>query len=222
MNALVRISSKQTYTNKFFDYALVAITLLFSLDGVLALFGEVGYLSNYFIKVCLAAVSVMACLSLFVNQLNGERYSRYFVIIVLILVPLFVFGQYLADLGFYGINRTDLLQHPFVYVKLISGIALLILSIRFSSEDSAARVKDYGILTMLIGTFSLILVVIRTMEPDGINFNDPAFMMGFEFFVKFAVSLLIIFLGYRLMRQKITWKTCTILCVILAFLYGVF
>jgi len=112
---------------------------------------------------------------------------------------------------FYGANRTDLLQNPVLYIKLIIGIILYVLSIRFSREQESKTIRDYGILTILIGLFVLVLSTLIIIESNVKNLTNTTFAM------KTIVGLLIVLLGIRLKSEKIKFKVFIILLSILTF-----
>src|SRR5687767_4575662 len=96
---------KQTYTKKYFDVVLITFSLLFFLDSVVNLFDKFEYFSSYILRIIWMFCSVVSLISLITTKLNGERYSRFFIIINLIAPPILVLAQFLADLLFYGAGR---------------------------------------------------------------------------------------------------------------------
>ncbi len=202
---------KQTYTKRYFDFVLIACSLLFFIDIVVSLFDKLEYFSIYLLRITWAFVSVLSLISLTTTKLNSERYSRFFIIINLIVPPTLILVQFLTDLLFYGANRTDLLQNPVLYIKLIIGIILYVLSIRFSREQESKTIRDYGILTILIGLFVLVLSTLIIIESNVKNLTNTTFAM------KTIVGLLIVLLGIRLKSEKIKFKVFIILLSILTF-----
>src|SRR4051794_25701288 len=101
---------KQTYTKKYFNFSLIAFSLLFFFDSVVSLFDKFEYFSSYSFRVIWIFFSGLSLAALITIKLNGERYSRYFIIINLIVPPTLLLVQFLSDLLFYGTGRTDLLQ----------------------------------------------------------------------------------------------------------------
>lgn len=201
---------KPTYTKQYFDFTLITFSLLSLLDITVSLFGKFEYLSTYLLSVLWAAFSIVSLLSLTTAKLNGERYSRAFILVNLIMPPALVFIQCLIDLVFYGAVRTDLLQNPTVYIKLFIGIILFMLSIRFSKEVELERTRDYGILTILVGIFVVICTFIVTVESTVKSFTDIGFVM------KTIIGLVIIFLGTKLKNQNVKFSTFCILLLALA------
>jgi hypothetical protein len=203
---------KPTYNKKYFDFALIAFSLLFFLDSAVSLFDKFDYLSSYLLRVIWTSFSVLSLISLGTSKLNGERYSRAFILINLVLPSTLVFIQCLADLLFYGAIRTDLLQNPTLYIKLVIGIILLILSLKFSNEQKLERIRNYGILTILVGLFVVLFTFIVTIESSTKSFTDIAFV------IKTMIGLLIIFLGVKLRSEKVKFRTFLILLLTLAFI----
>jgi len=144
---------KQTFLYKTFDWILVIVFLYFSIFSFENLINGYDYFSTFLLKIIFFIVSVAALVSLFLKPLNGERFSRIFIIVVLIIPGILVVNQYLVDLIFYSINRLNLIQNPILFLKLIAGIVLLYLAIKFSKQQKAEQVKDYGILIIGISIF---------------------------------------------------------------------
>lgn len=209
---------KQTFSKKYFDWILIAITVLFSIEAVLHLFSKFEYFSSYLLRITFALVSVVAFISLMMKNANGEKYSRFFIIIGLIIPSLIIFNQFLTDLVFYGINREDLLQNPILHLKFILGIILFILTIKYSTQIKSNRIKDYGILISYVGIFLIGLTLVRAIEPNFIAYmnNVPIW----KIVIKIISSLLIVYLGYRLKNENMKLKIYIIFALISIFIYG--
>jgi hypothetical protein len=209
---------KQTFSNKYFDWILIAITFLFSIDTVLNLFNKFEYFSSYLLRITFALVSIAALISLVVKNGNGEKYSRFFIIVGLIIPSLLIFNQFITDLIFYGTKRLNFLLNPILYLKFIIGIILFILTIKYSKQTKSDRIKDYGILTSYIGIFLIGLILIKAIEP---NFNTELNNVPiWKIIVKTIIGLSIVYLGYRLKNENIKLKTSVILFLISMFIYG--
>ncbi|MEO8516918.1 MAG: hypothetical protein ABI426_09240 [Flavobacterium sp.] len=209
---------KQIFLNKYFDWILIVITLFFSIETLFNLFSEFEFFSSYLLRIVFALASIFAFILLIARRGNGEKYSRFFIIIILIIPSLIIFNQFLVDSIFYGINRVDLLQNSTMYLKLITGITLFIFTIKYSKQTKSDQIKDYGILTIYIGIFLIGLILIRVIEPNfvaGLN-NVPIWKV----IVKTIIGLLIIYLGYRLKTEDLKLKTCLVLVLISMFIYG--
>jgi len=209
---------KQTYSNKYFDWILIAITAIFSINSVINLFNKFDFFSSYLIRLTLALVSTVALTSLIVKNGNGERYSRFFIIIGLILPNLFFFNQFLTDLLIYEINRISLIQNPIINLNFILGIILFILTIKYSTENKLNRIKDYGILINYIGIYLIGLIITKSIEANFIA--DLNNIPIWKIITKTIIGLSIIYLGYRLRNEKMKLKTCLILTLISMFIYG--
>jgi len=209
---------KQIFSNKYFDWILIAITVFFSTDLILNLFREFGYFSSFFLQITFAFTSIVTLISLFVKNGNSERCLRFFIIVGLIIPSLFIFNQFITDLLFYGIYRSNLLQNPILHLKFILGILLFILTIKYSKQTKSDRIKDYGILTSYTGIFLIVLILIRAIEPTFfIELNNVSI---WKIIVKIIIGSLIVYLGYRLINENIKLKTCAILSIIAMFIYG--
>ena len=208
---------KQTFSNKYFDWFLIAITILFLIDTLPNLFNKFEYFSSYLLRITFASVSIVALISLLTKNGNGERYSRFFMIIGLILPSLIIFNQFLTDLLFYGINRENLIQNPILYLKFIIGITLFILTIKYSKQTKSDRIQDYGILTNYIGIFLISLILIRTIEPNFIS--DLNNVPIWKTITKAILGLVIVYLGYRLKNENMKLRTCIILVLISMVIY---
>lgn len=209
---------KQTFSNKYFDWILIAVTVLCLIDLVPNLFSKFEFFGSYLLRVTFALVSIVALISLIAKKGNGERYSRFFIIVGLIVPSLLIFNQFLTDLIFYGVNRTSLLQNPILHLKFVIGIGLFILTLKYSKQTKSDRTEDYGILTSYIGIFLILLILIRTIEPNFISTlnNVPIW----KFITKTIIGLVIVYLGYRLKNENMKLKTCIILALISMFIFG--
>lgn len=198
---------KQTYTNQSFNLILIAIAFYSTVQNMLKLFGPGYFLSSLLVPIAFIAISFGALISMTMNKLNGERFSRFFIIITLILPPTLVFIQYLTDVVFYGMNRWDLVLRPILYLQLIVGIILFLLSIRFSRTGKSERIADYGILIALLGIFLVVYTLTRVIEAS-------LSILSFKYFINTTLGLFITYLGYRLKNRKMTLQTCMALCFI--------
>ena len=161
---------------------------------------------------------MVALISLLAKKGNGERYSRFFIIVGLIIPTLLLYNQFLTDLIFYGVHRISLLQNPMLHLKFIIGIVLYALTLKYSEQTKSDRIQDYGILTSCIGIFLILLIIIRTIEPNFIPGLDT--IPIWEVITKTSFGLLIIYLGLRLKSKNMKLKTCLILALISMLIYG--
>ncbi len=209
---------KQTFLYKTFDWVLIVISLISSILTFLKLINGFEYFSTFLLKIAFTFVSLTALISLLVQKINGERFSRIFLIVMFIIPAIFVLYEYLTDLIFYGINRLNLLQNPFLYVKLIVGVILFYLTIKFSKQKKTQRIKDYGILISGIGIFVICYVLIRKIEP---NFNSELMnYSNWKAIIKSIIGILVFFVGIRIKNQKIKLNKGIILTSITMFIFG--
>jgi hypothetical protein len=192
--------------------------MLFLIDTVPNLFNKFEYFSSYLLRITFASVSIVALISLLTKNGNGERYSRFFIIIGLILPSLIIFNQFLTDLLFYAINRGNLLQNPILYIKFIIGIILFILTLKYSKQTKSNRIQDYGILTSYVGIFLISLILIKTIEPNFIA--DLNNIPIWETITKAIIGLVIVYLGYCLKNENMKLRTYMILVLISMVIYG--
>ena len=208
----------QTFLNKYLDYILIVITLFLSIETSLNLFSKFDFFSSYLLRIIFALTSILAFTSLISRNGNGEKYSRFFIIIILIIPSLIIFNQFLVDSIFYGINRLNLLQNLTLYVKLITGIILFIFAIKHSKQTKSVQTKDYGILTIYIGIFLIGLILTRVIEPNFVA--DLNNIPIWKAIVKTIIGLLIVYFGYRLKNEYFKLKFCLIIVLVLMFIYG--
>lgn len=209
---------KQTFTNRYFNWVLIAITLLSSIGSLINIFNEFEFFSNYLVRIIFALTSILALISLIAKNGNGEKYSRFFIIVQIIIPSLLVFNEYLTYLLFYGLNRINLIQSPIIYLNITIGIILFLLTVKYSRENKLSRINDYGILISYFGIFLIALTLIRSIENSFFpNLNKISI---WETTIKSIIAISIIFLGYRLVNQKIKLKTCIILSILSMFIYG--
>jgi hypothetical protein len=209
---------KQTFLYKTFDWILVVVSLYFSIFSFENLINGYEYFSTFLLKIVFFIVSITALISLLLKPLNGERFSRIFIIVVLIIPGILVVNQYLVDLIFYSINRLNLIQNPILFLKLIAGIVLLYFAIKFSKQQKAEQVKDYGILIIGIGFFTICYVLTRTIEP---NFNSelndyPIWKTA----IKSIIGILTLIIGIRTKNQKVKFTRGLKITLILLFIFG--
>ena len=205
------IRMKQTFTNRSFDFVMMACLAYFLLDSVLMLFDGHTSFSGYLLPLFYLSISFLALLSLVSSKLDGERFSRFFIWITLIIPPALLYLMYLFNLVWYGANMIEFLQHPAPYVKLAAGIILLLLLNKFSQKGNHASIQDNALLIMLCGAFLVLYFSVATLE-SGVSFT------GYPYISKTVLGLAMIMLGYLLKREKIKFRTCLIVLFVLMFL----
>ncbi len=209
---------KQTFLHKAFDWILIGISLIFLVLTFINLINGFEYFSSFLLRIAFAFVSVTALISLLVQKFNGERFSRIFIIVALIIPAILILYQYLTDLIFYGANRLNLLQNPTLFLKLVGGIVLLYFAIKFSKQEKAERIKDYGILISGIGIFTICYVLSRTIEP---NLNSELIDYPiWKTIIKSIIGILTLIIGIRIKNLKTKFNKGQILILILMFIFG--
>ena len=209
---------KHTYSNKYFDWILITITLLISIQNVPNLFTGFEFFSSYLLRIVFSLVSVVALLSLLIVNLNGERYTRFFIVVALIIPPLLIINIFLTDLMFYGANRLNLLQNPILFLKLIGGIVLLALTIKYSRKTKSERITDFGILIISVGVFAIVLTLVKTVQANMLS--ELNVLPPWKTIIKSIIGFVITYFGFRLKSGKTKLKTCIILVLIFMFIYG--
>lgn len=209
---------KKPFTNKIIDLILIGITSFFVILTVWNLTNGFEYLSSYLIRIAFALTSMMTFLSLLISQMNGERFSRIFILVILIFPAVLMANQFTTDWIFYGVIRTDLLQNPFFFLKLFGGIILFYLSLKYSRQRKEERTKDYGVLIIGIGIFIVAYVLTRTIES---NFN--ADLNGYPIWktiVKSVIGITTLIIGTQIKKEKIKFKKGLIWTITLMFIFG--
>ena len=209
---------KKIFAHKVFDWILIGISLIFSVLTFMNLMNGFEYFSSFILRITFAFVSATALISLLIQKFNGERLSRIFIIVSLIIPAILIFYQYLIDLVFYGVNRLNLLQNPTLFLKLIGGIVLLYFAIKFSKQEKVDRIKDYGILIIGIGTFTICYVLIRTIEPN-LNSELTDYPI-WKTIIKTIIGILTLIIGIRIKNLKTKFNKGLILTLILMFIFG--
>ncbi|WP_396149848.1 hypothetical protein [Flavobacterium sp.] len=209
---------KQTFLYKTFDWILVVVSLYFSIFSFENLINGYEYFSTFLLKIVFFIISITALISLLFKHLNGERFSRIFLIVVLIIPAILVLNQYLVDLIFYSINRLNLIQNYILFLKLIAGLVLLYLAIKFSKQQKAEQIKDIGILIIGISFFTNFYVLVRTIEP---NFNSELSNYPiYKTIIKLIIGILTLIIGIRIKNQKVKFNRALIITLILLFTFG--
>jgi hypothetical protein len=209
---------KKTFTNRILDWILIGISLFFVILTIWNLASGFEYLSSYLIRIAFALTSLMAFLSLLISKINGERFLRIFILVTLIFPAILIANQFTTDLVFYGATRTDLLQNPFLFLKLVGGIFLFYLTLKYSRQLKAEQIKDYGILIIGVGIFTICYVLTRTVEP---NFNsDLNDYPIWKTIVKSVIGIAILIIGTRIKKEKIKFKKGLTWAIILMFVFG--
>ncbi len=209
---------KQTFSHKLFDWILIVISLIFSVLTIMNLAGGFEYLSSYFLRIVYSLASVTALISLLVFKMNGERFSRIFILVTLIIPAILVLNLYLTDLFLYGINRMNLLQNPVLFLKLLCGLFLIYFTIKFSKQHKTEQIKDYGILVVGIGIFAICYVLILTAEPllkAELN-NYPVW----KTISKSIIGIVFLIFGVRIKSQKISFRNGLIWTMFILFIFG--
>lgn len=209
---------KQTFSNKVFNWALIGISLIFSVLTIMSLYDRFDFFSVYLIKIVFAFISVTALISLIVKEINGELYSRLFIVTVVIFPGIFVLNEFITDLVFYGAYRPNLLRNPTLFFQLLSGITLLYFAIKFSKQPRSARTIDYGILIIGIGIYTILYVMTRFIEPF-LNLKIIEYPI-WKAIIKSIIGVATLIIGLRTKNGKIKFKKSLILTIILVFIFG--
>ena len=210
---------KQTFLNKYFDWILIFVVFIFSLESLFKLFENIDYISLYFVRICFLITSILTFFSFFIYKLNGEKYSRFFIIMLLILPLLLVIYKYLFILIFHQISYIDISDNIILVVKFIIGIILLKFSIKFSRLNKLLIFKEFSVIIICLGIFITILCFLLAIDfiikpPRFRNFTVNFWILS----LKILFGLMIIFLGYLLNKEKIQLKICLLL--VLTFIIG--
>ena len=211
---------KKTFSNRILDWILIGISLLFSILTVWNLLNGFDFFSSYLLRIIFALTSITAFLSLLISNLNGERFSRIFILVNLIFPTILIANKFTNDLVFYGTTRTELLQNPLLFAKLVGGIILFYLTLKWSKKEKTERIKDYGILIIGIGIFITLYILTRTLEP---NFVTNDLIIGYPLWktiVKSVIGIIILLIGTRIIKEKIDFKKGLIWTVVLMFIFG--
>lgn len=211
---------KQTFSLKYVDWIIIIVSLLFSINAVNNLLSPIEFPSSFLLRIIFALAPTIALISLFLKKMNGERFTRIFVMVSLIIPPILLLNQIFTDFVLYGANRFDLLENPILlFINLVLGIVLLYLVTKHSNQTSLERIKDYGILIILIGVFAIIYVLLMTIQPNMYEeLNDYPI---WKTCIKSVIGIVIIVFGFRLKNEKLTLKTCLIFVMISLFVYGI-
>ena len=187
---------KKTFSIRILDWILIAISLLFSVRSVWDLTKEFAFLSGYLIRIVFALVSIMAVFALLLPKINGERFSRIFIVVLLLIPSILIAYQFIIDLVLYGAVRTDLLQNPLLYLNLIVGVILFYLTLKYSKQEVQQQRKDYGILIIGTGVFAICYVLSRTLEP--ILYTDLNHYPLWKTIVKSLIGIVTIAIGTQI------------------------
>lgn len=209
---------KQTFLYKTFDWFLIGLSLSIAVLSFINLIYGFEYLSSYILRIVFAFVSASAFISLFVKNANGERFSRIFIIVALLIPGILILNKYLTDFVFYGANRLNLLLDPILFLKLILGMVLLYFSSKYSKRENSERIKDYGIVIISIGIFTICYVLIRTMET---KFNSELIEYPiWKTIIKSMMGFGTIIFGIRIKNFKMKFINGLLLALILLFIFG--
>lgn len=209
---------KQTFSNKIFNWVLIAISLIFSVMTIMTLIDGFDFVSVYLIKIVFATVSLTALISLVAKEMNGERYSRLFIVAVVILPCVLVLNEFITDLVFYGVYRPELFSNPILFLQLLSGILLYYFAIKFSKQTRSAQIEDYGVLIIGTGLYSILSVMTRYIEPI-VNLEIIVYPI-WKTIIKSIIGIAIFIIGLKIKNGKIKFKKGLILTIILVFIFG--
>lgn len=211
---------KQTFSLKYLDWIIIIVSFLFSINAVNNLLNPLEFPSSYLLRIVFALAPIMAFISLIFKKMNGERFTRIFVMVSLIIPTILIANKIFTDFILYGANRFDLLENPILlFINLVLGIVLLYLFTKYSNQTSLERIKDYGVLIILVGVFALIYVLLLTIQPS--MYSELNNYPIWKTFIKSIIGIAIIFFGFRLKNQRLTLKTCLIFVLISLFVYGI-
>ncbi|WP_447950915.1 hypothetical protein [Chryseobacterium koreense] len=202
------------YSNKIFNWVILIVSVLTVIDISSRLNQDYEFLSVLILKITLFIFPILSTLSFFLKKMNKELYSRAFILVNLIFLPISVYFQYLVDLLFYSFNRADLISKPTMHVNFLIGLILFFLSLKFSRQTKIQRQNEYAMLIIFYGLFLLILNLTRIFDNNSTEFSVITFC------IKILISISIIFVGNKLRVEKLKFKTTIIISLILAIISG--
>ncbi|WP_379964537.1 hypothetical protein [Epilithonimonas sp. UC225_85] len=205
---------KKVFSNNVFNWILIIISVLNSIDNIYLLSKEFEDLNILFFRIVVFTISSLSFLSFFILKLNKEFYSRLFILANLILLSLLIYYSFIVDKLLYSVTRTDLVSNPAIHIKFFIGIILFYYSIKFSQESITKRQSDYGLMIILFGLFLIILNFTKVFDYTSGNFSL------IDFIIKLFLSAGIIFIGNRLRLSKLKFKASIIITIILAVICG--
>lgn len=206
---------KQIYSNKIFNWIILIVSILNLIDISSRLNQKYEFVSALILKITLFILPILSALSFFLKKMNKELYSRSFILVNLIYLPIFVYFQYLVNLLFYSFNRTELISKPTMHLSFFVGLILFFLSLKFSKQTKIQRQNEYGKLIIFYGLFLLLLNLIQIFDNNSTNFSVITFC------IKILVSISIIFIGNKLRTERLKFKTTLIIVLILAMINGI-
>lgn len=203
---------KKIYASEIFNWVLLIISVVTLIDTSYLLTREFEFLNVLVLRIVLFVVPVLSIVSFFTEKLRKEFYSRLFILVNLIALPVIIYYQFLVDQFIYMVTRTDLISSPAIHVKFLIGIILFYLSLKFSKTTKAEKQREYGIVMMIFGGFLILISVTKIV--DSVNFSM------IQFAVKLVLSFGIIYIGNRLRNNNLKFKTAMILAALLAIISG--
>ncbi|MDI9310381.1 MAG: hypothetical protein QM535_09205 [Limnohabitans sp.] len=211
---------KHPFTNKYFYWLLIILSLLSSIGSILKLLDKIDFLSNYFVKIIFALICVLSFLKLILKDLNAERYARYFIVITLITPTFILVNQFITYSLFYEINRFFLLNNAVQLINCFIGGILLFFSIKFSAKDKIYLKKDIGYFIIFIGITQIIYTSIKVIES---NYNTELNSNSlWKIVLKTLISLLILFIGSKLIKEKINLTKAIVFTLLSILIFGAF
>ena len=120
---------KSIYSNKYIDWLFIFIILAIISIQIYSLTGATTQIAIQFIAVYLC-VSLIALIALLVKNKMAHRLTQLFIIVVFISSPALIIYRYLSLYLFYGTNQIYLLQQPLLFISLVLGIVLFMVTIK--------------------------------------------------------------------------------------------
>jgi hypothetical protein len=209
---------KSTFSNRIFDWVVVCLTFSFLVLSFLNLFSDYQYIhSELLSRIIFLFLSLNAFISFFLPKVNGERTTHLFIGGVLIIPSVFPLFQFIVELIFNQTFLLDSINTPFLYFKLILGVLLLFLSIKFTKKRKSKRVKDLGIFLTGLGFYVLLYLLLRAVESI-VKSTTVGFDL-WEIIVKVVLGISIIITGLQIRYRKLGYSMGLILITLVFILF---
>ncbi|GLB53033.1 hypothetical protein NBRC110019_20730 [Neptunitalea chrysea] len=176
------------------------------------------FFSAYLNYLALTASALFALITMLIPGLNGERYSRIFIVITFIVTPLVLLYKYFTTLVFFNVNLSNYVLTPLFYICLTTGVILLAGAIKFSRFHIYYHTDDGAVLLKLLGSFLIIRLITQLIEIAYFKTILP--IPIWAIIIKLLSAGSMIYLGY-LMRKLEFGLLWIIVGFIIFFMYGI-
>ena len=188
---------KKTFRFLCLDWIILSSAVIEIVSNYTEIIAGSEFFNIYLLNITCMLASALAIISLVTKRLDGERFSRLYILIVVISPGLFTIGRFFYDWEIYSYYHDEIITNPQLYIGLGFGISLLICTFLFSRKSQTENLKDFGHYIIIAGIFTLLYNL------SGIHDTEPELFSTTSTVIRSLISLSIIFTGYLQTKNRV-------------------